>query len=80
MKAENLIVHPKKPQGEDGHRVFSVRLREKTVAGIEAVYVQSDCSRNSIINMMPDYALTHCEVADPEKRRISLGFSLCQAK
>ena len=31
MKEEKLIIHPKRPKGDDGYKTFSVRIREDVV-------------------------------------------------
>lgn len=31
MKEEKLIIHPKRPKGDDGYKTFSVRIRERTL-------------------------------------------------
>ncbi|MEE1257662.1 MAG: hypothetical protein UHN47_14275 [Lachnospiraceae bacterium] len=36
-KSENLILHTKRPKGEDGYKTFSVRIKEETVTKIEEV-------------------------------------------
>ena len=45
---EKLIVERKKLKGEDGHRVFSVRLTEETVEKLEAIAEETNRSRNEL--------------------------------
>ena len=44
-------------RGEDGYKTFSVRLREETVAALEALAEKSNRSRNEIINIVLEQAL-----------------------
>ncbi|MBP3493112.1 MAG: CopG family transcriptional regulator [Oscillospiraceae bacterium] len=62
--AGELIVKPKRPKGEDGHRVFSVRLPEETVVRLDKFAAQSGRSRNELIGMFLNYALEHCKISD----------------
>ena len=62
MKNDGLIVKPKRPKGEDGYKVFSIRIKEDTVAKIDAISTQTGRSRNELIGMFLDYAAEHCKV------------------
>ena len=62
MKNDGLIVKPKRPKGEDGYKVFSVRIKEDTVAKIDAISMQTWRSRNELIGMFLDYAAERCKV------------------
>ena len=35
MEHDELIIKPKRPKGEDGYKVFSVRIKDDTVARVE---------------------------------------------
>jgi predicted DNA-binding protein len=60
---EKLII-TKKPKGEDGHKVFSIRLKDETVERLDALANKTNRSRNDLINMLLDYAMDYCEVDD----------------
>ena len=62
MMPEKLIVERKKLKGEDGHRVFSVRLTEETVEKLEAIAEETNRSRNEIINLFLEYAIKNCRI------------------
>ena len=64
MKKDNLIVKPKKPKGEDGYKVFSIRVKDETVSKIEAVATQTGRSRNELIGMFLEYAVDRCKIDD----------------
>ena len=48
MNQDDLIVKAKRPKGEDGYRVFSIRIKEETVAKIDAISIQTGRSRNEL--------------------------------
>lgn len=61
----NLIIKPKKPKapkGEDGHKVFSVRIQDDTVGRLDEISVQTGRSRNELVNMLLEFALDNCKV------------------
>lgn len=62
MAEKDLIVKAKRPKGEDGHKVFSIRIKEETVARIDAISMQTGRSRNELIGKFLEYALEHCKV------------------
>ena len=62
MEKDDLIVTTKRPKGEDGYKVFSVRIKEETVAKIDAIAVQTGRSRNELIGTFLDYAVERCKV------------------
>ena len=37
MGNDDLVIKPKKPKGEDGYRVFSIRVKEEIVAQIDTI-------------------------------------------
>ena len=49
MKNENLVIRPKRPKGEDGYKVFSVRIREELVERVDNIAAQTGHSRNELI-------------------------------
>ena len=59
---EKLIIKKKGLKGEDGYKTFSIRIKEETVANLEALAEQTNRSRNEIINILLDYAIDRCEV------------------
>ena len=58
---EKLII-TKKPKGEDGHKVFSIRIKDETVERLDILANKTNRSRNDLINMLLDYAMDYCEV------------------
>ena len=50
-----LIISKKKNiKGEDGYKVFSIRIKQETVIAIDNIASKTDRSRNEIINICLD--------------------------
>lgn len=62
MDGDKLIVKPRRPKGEDGYKVFSVRIKDETVNKIDEISAQTGRSRNELIGKFLNYALEHCKV------------------
>ena len=52
--------------GDDGHKVFSIRVKEEIVAEIEGICAKTGHSRNELIGIFLEYALKNCEIEDNE--------------
>lgn len=64
---EKLIIKKKnKLKGDDGYKVFSVRIKDETVSSLEKISDETNRSRNEIINTLLDFALKHCEIAEQD--------------
>ena len=59
---QKLIINKKSLKGEDGYRVFSIRIKEETVRRLEDISNKTNRSRNELINLLLDFAIDHCEV------------------
>ncbi len=59
---EKLIISKKKMQGEDGYKIFSIRIKQATVDKIDELSAQTHRSRNELINILLDYAIENSEV------------------
>ena len=58
------LVITKKEKGEDGHKVFSIRIKDETVARLDEIARKTNRSRNDLINMLLDYAMDYCEIEE----------------
>jgi metal-responsive CopG/Arc/MetJ family transcriptional regulator len=67
LDEKKLIIKPKRVKGEDGYKVFSIRIKEDIVDRIDDISRQTGRSRNELIGTFLEYALDHCVVADDEK-------------
>lgn len=68
MESERLIIKPKKPKGEDGYKVFSIRVKEDVVARIDEISSKTGHSRNELIATFIEYALDRCVIGSTESR------------
>jgi metal-responsive CopG/Arc/MetJ family transcriptional regulator len=59
-----LTISPKPPKGEDGHKTFSVRLKDDLVAQLEQISTLTGRSRNEVISMLLEYAVENCEISE----------------
>ena len=63
MKEPNQkLIITKKAKGEDGHKVFSIRIKDETVEKLDDIAKKTNRSRNDLINMLLDYAIEYCEI------------------
>lgn len=62
MDNKNLIIKPKRPKGEDGYKVFSIRIKEDIVEKIDEIASQTGHSRNELIGTFIEYALNRCVI------------------
>ena len=61
---EKLIISKKALKGEDGYKVFSVRIKDETVAALDKISAETNRSRNELINIFLDYAIKNCEIQE----------------
>lgn len=66
MKEDKLVIQPKHPKGEDGYKTFSIRIRDELVERIDKVSTESGRSRNELIGIFLEFALSRCEVEKKE--------------
>lgn len=59
---KKLIINKKSLKGEDGYKTFSIRVREETVAMLEQLAIETNRSRNELINILLDFAIENSEV------------------
>ena len=62
MENESLVIKPRRPKGEDGYKVFSIRIKEDIVARIDDISTQPGHSRNELISTFIEYALNRCVI------------------
>lgn len=64
MSDHELVIHPKRPKGEDGYRIFSIRIKEDVLEEINRMAAQTGYSRNELIGQFLEFAITHCRIAE----------------
>ena len=52
--------------GDDVYKIFSVRVKEDTVHSLDRLSMETNRSRNEIINILLDYAIERCEIVEQE--------------
>ncbi|KHM51633.1 ribbon-helix-helix protein, CopG family [Anaerovibrio lipolyticus] len=62
MSSKLLIT--KKMRGDDGYRVFSVRLKTELLDQVNALADDTGRTRNELIGMLLEFALEHSEVVN----------------
>ena len=57
---------PKKSnlRGEDGYKIFSIRIRNETADALEMLSAKSNRSRNELIGMILEYAVNHTDITE----------------
>ena len=53
-----------KLKGEDGHKIFSIRVREETVKKLDEIAAATNRSRNELINIMLEFGIENYEITD----------------
>lgn len=64
MEKKLEITKKPKLKGEDGYKVFSVRVKDSTVKALEKIAEESNRSRNELINIMLEFAIENCTLTD----------------
>lgn len=59
---KKLVIKKKTLKGDDGYKVFSIRIKEETLANLEKLAKKSNRSRNELINIMLDWAIDNSEI------------------
>lgn len=53
-----------KLKGEDGHKIFSIRVKEETVNKLDEISALTNRSRNELINMMLEFGIENYEIEE----------------
>ena len=59
---DKLIIKKRPLKGDDGYSIFSIRIKEETVAKLNKLSDETNRSRNELINLLLEYAVDNCEV------------------
>ena len=57
-----LVINKKNLKGEDGYKIFSVRIKEETVIRLDKLSEETNRSRNELINILLDYTIDNSKV------------------
>jgi predicted transcriptional regulator len=64
MDMEKLILQPKRPKGEDGFKIFSIRIPDELVEKINDLAAKSNYSRNELIGKLLEFAVERCDIEE----------------
>ena len=67
MKREIQITKKSARRGEDGHKVVSVRMKDETIARLDDLSMQTNRSRNELINLLLEAALDDVFVIEEDE-------------
>ena len=67
MKRPIQITKKSARRGEDGHKVVSVRMKDETIARLDDLSIQTNRSRNELINLLLEAALDDVSVIEEDK-------------
>lgn len=59
---DKLIINKKNLKGEDGYKTFSVRIKEETVVKLNKLSIETNRSRNELVNILLEYAIDNSKV------------------
>jgi len=65
METKRIKISKKKyVKGEDGYKIFSIRVKEETVASLDKIAKESNRSRNELINLFLEHEVLNHEIVD----------------
>lgn len=64
MNEDKIIIQKKNLKGDDGYKVFSIRIKKETADRLDEICVKSNHSRNELISLFLDYAIERCEIKE----------------
>lgn len=59
---KKLVIKKKSLTGEDGYKIFSIRIKDETVARLDALSKATNRSRNELINLLLEFGIENSEV------------------
>ena len=69
MNTDNLILKPKRGKGDDGYKVFSIRVPEETLNRLDDISSKTNRSRNELVNILLNFAMDRCIIEDDTKNK-----------
>lgn len=65
--AKEICITKKTPRkGDDGYKIVSVRMKEETLEKLESLSIQTNRSRNEIINLLIESAIEIVKINESE--------------
>lgn len=69
MENEQLVIRPKRAKGEDGYKVFSIRIKEDIVGKTDEISAKTGRSRNELIGILVQFALDRCIIEESDETK-----------
>lgn len=66
MEHDKILITKKNMKGADGNKTFSIRIRDEVVETLDRISVESNRSRNELINIFLEFCTQHYEVVNQE--------------
>ena len=66
MEKEIKITKKSAKRGDDGYKIVSVRMRDETIARLDAIAGKTNRSRNEVINILLDSAIQILKIDEEE--------------
>ena len=60
--SDKLIINKKTFKGDDGYKVFSIRVKDELAKSLATIAEETHRSRNELINILLDYAIDNSKV------------------
>lgn len=51
-------------KGDDGYKIFSIRVKEEIVDKLDEISAQTNRSRNELINLLLEFAVENSEIVE----------------
>lgn len=65
--SDEIIIEEKELKGEDGHRTFSLRIKESNFEKLNELASKTNQSRNALINAFIEYGLNHYKIKSKDE-------------
>lgn len=59
---KKLVIKKREFRGDDGYKIFSIRIKEETSKKLDALSQETNRSRNELINIMLDWSIDNIEI------------------
>lgn len=56
------VIKKRELRGDDGYKIFSIRIKEETSKNLDALSQETNRSRNELINIMLDWSIDNIEI------------------
>ena len=65
MSDKKIVIRKKSNlKGDDGHKTFSVRIKDETVAQLDELAQKTNRSRNELVNIFLEFAVENCTIEE----------------